>query len=176
MKTEKKARARRWAVHLRLTDAEKSTFKRMIEETHIKHESGCWLWSGEMRGNGYGAAYYSTKPRKRIGAHQLSFLAFGGSITPELSEVRHLCHTPACVNPAHLAAGSMQDNVNDRNAAGRQARGESQGLSKLKDAQVMDIRKQLNDGRSIASLARLFKVSERAISLIKFRKTWKHLP
>lgn len=36
--------------------------------------------------------------------------------------MRHLCHNPKCVNIAHLALGTHQDNANDRVAADRGAR------------------------------------------------------
>lgn len=62
--------------------------------------TGCWLWTGSMRADGYG--------RMGIGgteylAHRLSYEAFVGMI-PEGLELDHTCRVRSCVNPDHLEA------------------------------------------------------------------------
>jgi hypothetical protein len=69
---------------------------------------GCWLWSG-----GKGRASY---PRWKsvywpgdVYAHRIAYRMEVGPI-PKGLEVDHLCFVPACVNPAHLEAVTLQEN------------------------------------------------------------------
>jgi hypothetical protein len=87
---------------------------------------GCWIWLAGKDKDGYGSV---TRPggKGHIGAHRASLILDGKEFTPEKNTSRHLCHTPACVNPSHLCIGSQQDNVADRVAAGRTATGDRHG-------------------------------------------------
>lgn len=80
----------------------------------------CWLWTG---GTGSRLRY----GRMRVGkleayAHRLSYEMHIGAI-PEGFVVMHTCDVPQCVNPAHLSVGTHADNIADRDAKGRTARG-----------------------------------------------------
>jgi hypothetical protein len=82
--------------------------------------TGCWLWTGAMAGDGYGYVqlpFTGTKTR----AHRFSLALHGTAVGTE-DVVLHRCDTPACVNPAHLRVGTHADNVADMHAKGR-ARG-----------------------------------------------------
>ena len=82
--------------------------------------SGCWLWLGAVR-NGYGRLIIgsrSDKTRRSVSAHRLSYETYIGPI-PSGLEVCHKCDVRCCVNPAHLFVGTRQDNVDDREAKGR---------------------------------------------------------
>jgi len=70
-------------------------------------ERGCWLWTGAVHGNGYGAFRLNGK---QIGAHRAAYTILVGPI-PNDKELDHLCRTPTCINPAHLEAVSHQTNV-----------------------------------------------------------------
>jgi hypothetical protein len=79
-------------------------------------ETGCWLWVGKRDHNGYGRF---TVERKTWAAHRYSWLLHRGE-DPGRAVVRHLvCDNPPCVNPAHLAIGTQQDNIKDMHAKGR---------------------------------------------------------
>ena len=65
--------------------------------------SGCWIWMGGLKKNGYAVS------GKHI-AHRLSYEAFKGAI-PKGLELDHLCRVPCCVNPWHLEAVTHQENM-----------------------------------------------------------------
>lgn len=77
---------------------------------------GCWIWKSTIARNGYGRCwdgYGSQAP-----AHRLSYeMAYGA--VPEGLWVLHRCDVKACVNPAHLYAGTVTDNVRDAVDRGR---------------------------------------------------------
>lgn len=78
----------------------------------------CWEWQGARRGRGYGA--FGVPGGKNVDAHRMSY-ALAHNLDPLNMPfvVRHTCDNPPCVNPAHLIAGTTQDNVNDMRDRGR---------------------------------------------------------
>jgi len=54
-------------------------------------------------------------------------------------------------------------------------RGENNPRSVLTSQNVLDIRKMLADGKTGASIAKIFDVNKSTISCIKTKKTWKHI-
>jgi len=63
-------------------------------ENKIKRED-CWLWSGCLRPDGYGAVWWDGKKL----AHRVVYEIVKGPIEGQL---HHECENPACVNPQHL--------------------------------------------------------------------------
>ena len=83
--------------------------------------TGCWLWTGMLHRQGYGFIAALRKADQKVvmsTAHRISYRLYCGPIT--MPNINHTCHTPGCVNPAHLYAGTQKDNVRDIYAAGRQ--------------------------------------------------------
>jgi len=136
----------------------------------------CQNFIGAVRSNGYGLAYFgkSNGKRSQLGAHRLAWALHNGG-DPGDMVVRHLCHNRACLNPEHLAIGTVQDNTNDRVNAGRQLRGTDIVTSKLNDAEILHIRELLDKGVRQAEIAGLFGVSQGAVSAIKRGRSWKHV-
>ena len=57
---------------------------------------GCWMWTGPVRGTGYGE-------------HVDVWKVFNGPI-PHGLEIDHLCRFRLCMNPAHLEAVTSTEN------------------------------------------------------------------
>ncbi len=81
---------------------------RFMNQVAPDPNSGCWIWTGHETGKGYGSFFLSHK--KRIRAHRFSYEYFNGSIPNGLT-VDHLCRVRMCVNPRHLEAVSIRENV-----------------------------------------------------------------
>ncbi len=130
----------------------------------IVNENGCWLWLGGVHEKGYGRIGINGRVEK---THRASFLYYRGAI---IEGVFHTCDTPNCWNPDHLFTGINADNVKDKVAKGRQARGASHG--KLTEEQVLLIRASPLPKKA---LGRLYGVAAATIWAIKNRKSWRHL-
>lgn len=90
--------------------------------------------------------------------------------------VLHSCDNPRCVNPQHLFLGSKVDNMRDRDAKGRQARGEVAGNVKLTSREVRAIRLLYATREwSQEALGALFGVRQAAVSSVVRHDTWKHV-
>ena len=166
-----------------------------IERTQSKVDrsggpDSCWLWTGGTR-SGYGQiGIGSAKTQVKIYAHRLAyFLEYG--VDPGALFVCHSCDQRLCCNPKHLWLGTQKQNLEDAAAKGRMHRGEEHGLrkhpelvrrgeqcswSKLKNADVIEIRALHADGMSRSDLSRKFGVSQRTIGKIARRERWKHVP
>lgn len=79
-----------------------------------KHESGCWLWTGNTDNKGYG--HFTMGPgrhKREQQSHRVSFILFKGEI-PDGMLIRHMCNVRNCVNPEHLRPGTNGDNSSDK--------------------------------------------------------------
>lgn len=141
------------------------------------NERGCQLWQGAADRKGYGRIG-KTSPapnRQTMLAHRLAWELANGPIPDGLC-VLHECDMPACCNPEHLFLGTKADNNADMCAKKRQHRGETSGIAKLSEAQVLEIR-QLYKHRQVTGnmLAARFSVTQATISDIVTRRSWKHI-
>lgn len=130
--------------------------------------SGCWLWIGSTKTEGYGNFSFRGVTWT---AHRASWQMARGDI-PHGMCVLHKCDTPACVNPDHLFLGTHRDNTNDKITKKRHRYGESQSLAKLTDAAVRSIRK---DTRSSREIADELGVTQPVVIGVRQRKSWQHV-
>ena len=106
-------------------------------------------------------------------AHRVSYELFKGPIPAGL-HILHRCDTPACVNPAHLRAGTVKENMAEREARGRRdVRGEQIGTSKLTAQQVAEIKSQARVSQKV--LAERYGVKPTHIWRIRTGKSWAHV-
>ena len=77
-------------------------FWRLVEKTET-----CWLWLGKKHKGGYG---YFSGERKGIYAHRFSYELTNGPIPLGLT-IDHLCRNTGCVNPEHLEAVTIRENI-----------------------------------------------------------------
>lgn len=116
--------------------------------------SECWTWRGAKGPAGYGVINVK-RDRKNyaIRAHVASLFLATGEDRPMGKVTMHSCDNRGCVNPAHLKYGSYADNRADCVEKGRHARGETHPMSKLTDAQVVEMRTRCAQGLSTRQLA-----------------------
>ena len=150
---------------------------RFIEKIEIEHD-GCWLWLAAKLPNGYGRFNHGG----RVGyAHRFAFEHANGPI-PDGKEVCHRCDNRSCVNPAHLFAGTRQENMRDMVSKGRghwqrdpeRAREMGRRVGRLglagrklskEDAEV--VRYLLDRGSFVPDIAKVFGVHATTISDIE---------
>lgn len=84
----------------------------------------CWLWTDVPDEQGYGDIIYRVTDESgerrqfQTRAHRAALIISGVDLPDDL-QACHRCDNPPCVNPAHLFAGTNQDNVDDMIAKGR---------------------------------------------------------
>ena len=83
-------------------------FERFEAKVQPEPNSGCWLWSGACSNGGYGRFKIEGDMLKL--AHRLSYEHFVGPIADGLC-IDHLCRVRSCVNPSHLEAVTLRENL-----------------------------------------------------------------
>ena len=83
--------------------------------SRVDKSGDCWLWTGQRTRQGYGVFRVNGK---RTPSHRVAYQIENGPITDSVLVRHRACNNPPCVNPAHLAPGSVLDNMHDRMEAG----------------------------------------------------------
>ncbi len=126
----------------------------------------CWRWLKSATDRGYGVYCAGGK---RLRAHRVAYtLANPDAALGDLL-VCHRCDNPGCCNPSHLFLGTCAENIADKTAKGRAARGARHGQAKLSDEQARAIRA---DERSRDVIAREYGVSEYTVYEIRTGRSW----
>jgi hypothetical protein len=137
----------------------------------IVTDDECWIWLGKPKMNGYGDMVLNGKHEL---VHRISWILHFGDI-PNNLWVLHHCDNKLCVNPKHLFLGTIIDNDIDRHNKGREAKGESHGMSKFTNADVLMIRKLRGDGYTLAEIGNMFGSNKGQISKICLHRLWTHI-
>jgi hypothetical protein len=145
-----------------------SADEKMAERTRAM-PSGCIEYQGYIDPAGYG----------RIGVngvmeytHRYVYKRDVGEI-PKGYFVMHSCDNPPCCNPAHLRVGTALENVQDRHAKGRSAKGSQMGTSKVNETDVLVIRALSEAGLSQSKIGKRYGMTQSSISRIVNRLAFK---
>lgn len=133
----------------------------------VSFRPGCWEWRGATDGNGYGQV---RRGRKLLSAHRMAYEMTNGPIGE--MQVLHRCDNRLCCRPDHLFLGSLDDNMADRNAKGRQAWGIRSGSAKLSEDEVRAIRALCASGVTHRECAQTFGISHATAGNIARRQRW----
>ena len=143
----------------------------ILDERYYKIlENSCWEFTGCInKANGYGSISYRSK---QMTAHRAFYLFYKGQI-PEKYVIDHLCHKAnsncpggklcqhrRCVNPNHLEAITVGENVH-------------RGQKSIMDKDKIEVAKAMNKIFSYAKIAKIFGVSTGCIQHAIERDYWK---
>lgn len=87
-------------------------------DRRIDRTGACWIWTGPLQKNGYGAARWKVDGEwghSRV--HRLMYEDSYGPVPPGL-EIDHTCKVRACCKPSHLRAITHAENCQDRSSNG----------------------------------------------------------
>jgi hypothetical protein len=138
----------------------------------------CREWPGSHDGDGSGRIRWGQGGY--IAVHRLVWIAAHGDV-PEVDGrpglVLHRCDNPPCFRLDHLYVASHADNMRDRGLAGHAAvYGEANGMSKLTEANVREIRAAYNAGATTqARLALTYDLTQQQVSAIVRHQAWAHV-
>ena len=134
----------------------------------IAAEGPCIMWTGYRNRQGYGQR---TVDGRNVLAHRHAWTLANGD--PGAWNVCHRCDVRTCINVAHMFLGTHADNMADRDAKGRDAKGERSGMAKLTADQVREMRASTESG---VAIAHRLGVDRSTVSKIRLRKIWVHIP
>ena len=124
--------------------------------------SGCTLWEGCFSTNkekGLGALYGHVRFNKRmVKVHRLAYEAVHGPLAPGM-HVLHRCDVMLCTNPAHLRAGTNDENHADKARKDR-------GKKRLTADKAREIHSLVKSGVLQHEAARRFNVQQSTVSRI----------
>ena len=146
---------------------------RFIADVAVRFSGdGCLRWPFGTSGDGRARIMVSGKPM--YVARIVCELAHGAPENPNL-EAAHSCGKghEGCVSPRHLSWKTKVENEADKLLHGTGNRGERCGTSKLREADVREIRKSQ---RPLDELAEKFDVDRATIYKVRQRKTWAWMP
>lgn len=144
-----------------------------------REENGCCFWTASTLKDGYGS--FTDEHGRTVPAHVWAYVNLGLKIgLPPLKPgqvVMHTCDKPSCVYLKHLVAGTQADNIADKMAKGREARGAGTRRKDCRDIldedAVRDIR-SLNDEGLLTQtmIGELYGLKQGHISDVVRKRMW----
>jgi hypothetical protein len=152
----------------------------------VRRGDGCWLWQSGRNAAGYGLIQVKLVSGRFVSefAHRVAWALTHGALPDK--NVCHTCDTPACVRPTHLWLGTDAENIADRDAKGRTARGdavvpatrprgEGHYEARVTEDDVREIRRRVESGEQLQTLADAYGMTKQGIWRIVHRRSWKHV-
>lgn len=129
--------------------------------------------------NGYAQVQLRDRPRRRWHrkVHHLVMEAFIGSPPTPKHQTNHKDGDKSNNHWTNLEWTTARENINHADALGLRwfRRGEEHTQAKLKEADVLRIRRFLSLGRSMTAIAKEFNVDRKTIYNIKRNVIWRHV-
>ena len=150
---------------------------RIFNRIIINPDTNCWNWQGTVNLQGYATMGINRKTRL---VHRVLYQLLGNTI-PSKMLLCHHCDNPKCVNPNHLFVGTQSDNMKDSFNKGRikppiiSLYGEKNGMCKLTQDQVLEIRSLSSRGLSYSVIASKFHISPSHAGHIITGSRWQYL-
>lgn len=158
---------------IKVTDTE-ALIDRLWNTAFPEPNSGCWIWMGSIKDNGYGNSHNDDTGATEM-AHRKSYRLHKGEI-PHGLLVLHKCDVRCCINPDHLFLGTYSDNLNDMVSKGRNVPnnlfGERNPASKLSAEDVSFIRSQPKARGLGKAMRERFGVSRSTIERVLNGQSW----
>jgi len=160
----------------------RETFWACVDRTAGK--DGCWPWQGRKGRRDYGRFWVNGLGSKP--AHVIAWMLVNGSFPAEKPWGLHRCDNPPCCNPKHVFPGTSLDNVADRHAKGRDARGdrngtrlypglhrgERNGRAKITADSVHEVRRRFAAGERLCLIARRMNIPYNVVIKIRMGVCW----
>jgi hypothetical protein len=144
----------------------------------VRQSPGCWEWQGDIDEGGYGIFALTHGTPQRATRWLIGYIRGWPMVKGEVAA--HHCDNRPCVRPSHLFVTDTQGNVADRDAKGRQMRGERHHAAVLTEALILEIRAEWQTGQhSQQMLANRYGIHQTTVSRIVSSysqvRIWKHV-
>jgi hypothetical protein len=161
--------------------------RKRFESEDCGYKTECWVWKPQL--SNYGRPYFKIGyGKKKLNAYRWMYEKIIEPI-PDGFVLHHKCQNKVCVNPYHLepktASQHQSDhargrklNLSDKERLRRKTvkQGEKCNLSKLTEAQVIEMRRlRSEENMKLLDLAHMFSCSKSLVSMICLRKVWTHI-
>jgi hypothetical protein len=133
----------------------------------------CLQWP--LKGRVFGYPKIAFEGQDRLVSRVVCEITHGPAPSP-IHEAAHSCGNGAkgCISPKHIRWATPVENEADKVAHGTAPKGERNAQSKLREPDVVAIRR-IGKSASQAAIARRFGVSPGLVSRILSRRLWSHL-
>ena len=134
----------------------------------------CWPWIGCViktpSGNCYGRLEFRVGPRSldrkvQVVASKLVYEEVNGPLPPG-RETCHKCNNSLCCNPAHLYAGTHQENMDDMKLSGRSLNGTRNPRAVLTKVQIREAIRRRFAGETYKQIGDSFGVHLATIHIL----------
>ena len=92
---------------------------------HTERRGDCLIWTGALSPKGYGAIWVDGRTMR---AHRFAWERVNGPLPRGAVVDHYVCHTPSCVEVAHLRPATDAQNQANRKGANRNSRSGIRGI------------------------------------------------